>query len=179
MSNITSSTYRVVLKRLARARIVFVVSCCLIVSGVVTCIALTPALLSVAVPFMSIVKNESTAEKDHAAIYEENKKQATRVRVLMSALEPFVHIQENLPHEIIERIYALRPEGVLIERLEYQSTPIRQIHIMGTSRAREPVNDFRTILQREKLFESVSVPVAALVGALDGRFTMTLTLKQL
>ncbi len=61
--------------------------------------------------------------------------------------------------------------------MKYQSGEQGQIVIAGTASAREPVNDFRSALMATGLFDGVSVPVAALVGALEGNFSMTLTGK--
>jgi hypothetical protein len=111
-----------------------------------------------------------------AALYDESKKEAAKTRALLAVVAPFAEERVS-PQALIARVYELRPDGVSVETIKYQSGETGQIVITGNASAREPVNDYRTAITETGLFEGVSVPVAALVGALEGNFTMTLTGK--
>lgn len=175
MSTVLPTENRKEIMAATRARIILVGTLAASLSACVAILSLVPALLTVEVPLMT-EDISSGAEKDQKALYEENRKVAAKVRTMLSVLAPFSEEKPSI-QRLIARVYELTPEGVYIERIQYQSGKEGNITLTGTSEAREPVNDFRTALVSEGVFESVSVPVAALVGALDGRFTMTLSGK--
>lgn len=172
MSNVLPLAARSKILHDTQARVITVGALVASACAIVAILALTPAFLTSAIPLLSDTVPATSDET--TALYEENKKEASRVRAALSVLAPFT---EERPHvqKIIARVYELQPRGVDIERMQYQSGKPGQITLTGVSDAREPVNDFRAALVAEGVFSSVSVPVAALVGALDGRFTMTLS----
>jgi hypothetical protein len=64
---------------------------------------------------------------------------------------------------------------VSLESISYNAGEEGELSIVGSAQGRELVNDYRAALVREGFFTNVSVPVAALVGASEGNFRMTLT----
>ncbi len=172
MSNVLPLLARNTILRDTQARVVTVGAHVASASAVVAILALVPAFLTSAIPLLSDAVPVTSDET--SALYEENRKEASRIRAALSVLAPFTEERPQV-QKIIARVYELRPGGVDIERMQYQSGKPGQITLTGVSDAREPVNDFRAALVAEGFFSSVSVPVAALVGALDGRFTMTLS----
>ena len=48
------------------------------------------------------------------------------------------------------------------------------IVVEGLSQSREAINEYRAELSNDARFQSVSVPIGALAGIEDGRFTVTL-----
>ncbi len=174
MSNILSSVERARVARIARDRLILCSSLMMSLVAFVALLAITPSLLTVAIPLMTSQGAVSSAEAESAALQEEGRSQASRTRSMVAVLAPFAEERASVNARITQ-LYALRPSGVSIETITYQSGVQGQISITGVSDAREPVNDFRTILMAEGGYESVSVPIAALVGALEGRFTMTLS----
>ncbi len=174
MSNILPPSERARVARNARDRIILSASVMFSLAALVALLALVPSLVSVAIPLMTSRNMPSSAETERASLHEENRTEASRTRAMLVVLAPFA--TERPPvYSRISKLYAVRPSGVSIETIRYQSGSPGQITVMGVSDAREPVNDFRTALVGEGEYESVSVPVAALVGALEGRFTMTLS----
>ncbi len=174
MSNILPPAERIRIARAARDRVVLSASVMLSLAAIVALLALIPSLVTVAIPLMTSGNVPSAAETERAALHEENRTQASRTRLTLAVLAPFA--EERAPvYARILQLYAVRPDGVEIETIRYQSGTPGQITVMGASDAREPVNDFRTALVSGGTYASVSVPVAALVGALEGRFTMTLS----
>lgn len=176
MSNVIPSAARHALVRDAKARLVFVGALLVGLAAVVSIAALIPALLLTVVPLIGEHGEMSDSEKEQAALYEESRTQAAQTRAHLAVLLPFTEERVS-PQSLISRVYSLRPSGVSISAIKYYAGTSGQIVITGTSEAREPLNDFRTTLTDTGLFESVSVPVAALVGALEGNFSMTLSGK--
>ncbi len=172
MSNVLPTTAKKKILHDTQMRVVAVGSIAAAAAALVAILALTPVFLTSSIPLLT---GEVPASSDETMVlFEENRKESSRIRAVLAVLVSFTEEKPSV-QKIIERVYALRPKGVVIERMQYQSGKPGHITIIGLSDAREPVNDFRAALVEEGVFASVSVPVAALVGALDGRFTMTLS----
>ena len=77
--------------------------------------------------------------------------------------------------DTIAGVYVLRPPGVKVEDIVYSAGKVGTITISGTASNRDVINAYRASLSQSGRFDNVSVLVAALVGALEGRFTITLT----
>ncbi len=176
MSNIVPTVVRERLESAAKARVVFVSALMLGLAAVVASVALMPALFLAITPLIDESKSLSELEKEQTAQYETSRKEAASTRANIAMLAPLIEGRVS-PQALIGRVYALRPSGVSISAIKYHAGTSGQIVITGTSNAREPLNDYRSTLMNTGLFEGVSVPVAALVGALEGNFSMTLTGK--
>jgi Tfp pilus assembly protein PilN len=150
---------------------VVVASFLLMCVGLVAIFALLPAFISSAMPLLGETRVEETSSQ---AQKDENRKQISSTRTALATLVPYM-ADTSSSQVVISKVYALRPSGVEIETIRYTAGSPATLVVTGVSDAREPVNDYRTKLVSDGSFENVSVPVAALVGALDGRFTMTLT----
>jgi Tfp pilus assembly protein PilN len=165
MSNVLPPEAKMRVVRDTQARMIVVGSTVASLAALLAILALTPAFLTSAIPLLSdAVPGESDETTE---LYEVNRKESSRIRATLAVLNPFTEERKSV-QKIIARVYELRPEGVDIERIQYQSGKSGQITLTGLSEAREPVNDFRASLVAEGVFSNVSVPVAALVGALDG-----------
>ena len=132
---------------------------------------LMPAYFAAVLPRMSLsgpqLDNEQRVQE------ESDREIASRTRSLLAALMPFSEEQPAI-YERIAKANSLRPSGVTIERITYQRGETGEITIAGIAQSREHVNAYREALEGEPLFERVSVPVAALVGASEGNFTVSL-----
>jgi Tfp pilus assembly protein PilN len=173
MSNVLPQHARAQMMRDIRAR--FLLSGSLVLSAValVALLALTPAYFSIAIPRMSLANVSQNVSEEQRVQEDADREIASRTRSLLSALMPFTEERASI-YPVIERALGLQPEGISIESIVYKSGTTGEITIVGTAQSREPVNTYREALTAEKTFESVSVPVSALVGASEGNFTMTL-----
>lgn len=174
MSNVLGAEWRGRIKHTALARFVAMGSIVCALAALIAILALVPAFISATIPLWANSGDTSVGESEQAVAQTANRTDAARIRSMLAVLAPFATDSPSVG-ELISRAYTLRPAGLLIETIKYQAGTPGQISITGISEAREPVNDFRTTLAKEEAFKGVSVPVAALVGALDGRFTITLT----
>lgn len=159
--------------RAARARFLLTGALVLSVAALIAILALIPAYLSVALPRMSLADAIQTDDKERSQ-EESDREIGSKTRALLATLAPFSEERPRV-YSLIARAYALRPSGITIERMTYAAGTRGEITIVGTALSREHVSTYRAALAAESAFTSVSVPVAALVGASLGRFTVTLS----
>jgi len=158
-------------KRLSRrmfARFIFVLSLTLILGAVIASLALLPAILQVRIAQEAL----TSPENEVARTARDDQAKGARAQILMDALSPIVLATSTPATEALDAALALKPASVSISNISYGPGSIQ---LSGVSNNRQAVNAFRDALEKDSHFKTVAVPVAALVGTQDGRFTMTLT----
>ena len=172
MSNVLPASARAKVMRIVRARFLMTGSLVFSAGAIVATLSLMPAYLSVVIPRMSL-SGASPITGQERVQEESDRDIASRMRSLIAVLAPFSEVHPPV-HDVIARVYAIRPSGIAIERIMYKAGSQGEITVVGTALSRDHVNAYREALEGETIFASVSVPVAALVGASAGNFTVTL-----
>jgi hypothetical protein len=160
--------------KVVRARFLLTGALVFSVAAVIAILALTPAFLTTTLP-RETLSSVLSSSQDRVKQEEEDRTVTTRTRALLATLAPFT--QKKTPvHTVVARVLELSPDEVSIESISYRAGESEgELSIVGTAEGREFVNDYRSALVGEGFFTNVSVPVAALVGASEGNFRMTLT----
>ncbi|HWO07694.1 MAG TPA: PilN domain-containing protein [Candidatus Paceibacterota bacterium] len=169
MSNVLTGEAKKNLDRRMRARFVFIGASIVSLAALVAALALAPAFVSVQIAQASL--HAPSLEETRAA--QDDQEKVARAQSLVTALGPLTHASSSVS-DALALALELQPRSISITALTYQAAT-HQIVLSGTSQSREAVNEFRDALREAGAFTDVSVPVAALVGAQEGRFTITLT----
>lgn len=181
MTNVLPSNTQTAIMRKTSARFLLTGGIILTCSGIIACLSLVPAFLAAQVPENSA---SGGANGELVAQEQEDRKTVTRLRTFLIELSPFLAEKISV-HDAMQTALALAPEDISITGVGYKievqeqeegKDPIKtgQITITGVA-SRDDVNAFREALIQEPTFKSVAIPVAALVGAREGNFTMTLS----
>lgn len=165
MANVLPSA-RTTLALRMRARYIIVLGLTLSASAFVAILALLPAFISI-----SIARAGLTAESTHEAPTEQV--EAARTLALIQTLSAFAGTTS--PATVVPSVLALRSPGISVTSIRYTSGAPASLILSGTSAAREGVSGYRDALVSDGRFGKVSVPVAALVGTQEGRFSITLS----
>lgn len=151
------------------ARFLLVGSFMISAAAVVAILAIMPAYISVQIARAAVEngaeRGGGTASADHEA--------AVRTQGLITQLNPVANATSS-PTDALSLALAQKPAGLSITTITYARDK-STILLTGISQRREAVNALRDALEATKRFSSVTVPVSALVGAQEGRFTITLT----
>ncbi|MDO8481857.1 MAG: hypothetical protein Q7S75_02125 [bacterium] len=159
-----------------RGRLILVGSLVFLGMAILAGIALLPAYVVLQVEKSSQAKLAaivSTQPEPNPQIQTE-RDDIIRTQTLIAKITPIVSATSS-PTESIKYALALRPKGVTVTNINFTSGPQWSVTITGDSAGREHINQYREALSNDGHFQSVSVPVGALVGSNDGRFTITLT----
>ncbi len=151
-----------------RARFLIVLSLVLIGLSVLAYVALLPSF--VALESNTLSDAEISAQGNSVT---QSLKSMQGSQALLTAVSPVIYATSS-PSLAIEKAIALRPKGATVSRIRYISSS-RSIQIAGVAN-REALTAYRTALENDGMFTTVSVPVAALVGA-SGQFSITLAGK--
>jgi hypothetical protein len=141
------------------------------IGAIIAIVALLPAFLSVYLPRVAL---SNTPPSSDAAQTEAARAAVASTHALINELSPLIS-EKPAFSQIIGVIFDRLPEGVSITNINYVGGAPGTITVSGTTGLRENVNFYRQSLAEDKRFDSVTVPVAALVGILSGNFTVTLT----
>ena len=151
---------------LHRARFITILSLMLIALALFMLIALIPSFAALEVNTLS--EEEVSAQGSTAG---ESMKSMMRSQALLNAVAPVVSATSS-PASGIAKAIAVRPKGVTVDHIRYVG-PSKSIQLGGRA-TREQLTAYRTALETEGTFTTVSVPVAALVGS-SGQFSITLS----
>ncbi len=151
-----------------RARFLTVLSLVLIGVSVLAYVALLPSF--VALQSNTLTDEEISAQGNSAS---DNLKSMQKSQALLTAVKPIIYATTT-PTLAMEKVVALRPKGAIVSRIRYIGSS-GNIQIAGVAN-RETLTAYRTALENDGMFTTVSVPVAALVGA-SGQFSITLSGK--
>ncbi|MFZ2886743.1 MAG: PilN domain-containing protein [Minisyncoccia bacterium] len=170
MSNVLAPEAKKGLDRSMRARYIFITAVLLFLGALLAILALLPAFFSVQVAQASL--NAPSIEEANGA--RDDSAKALRAQTLLAALQPLV-VATTTPSDALRNALELQPDGLSITTITFQSGSDKGIVLSGVAVRREAVNAYRDALEESGKFSSVAVPVAALVGTQEGRFTITLT----
>ena len=163
------------LANMIRSRFLLTGSIVLTLAALLSMLALVPALLFAHAPQAALF----AAESDETKVSEGNQMKIDResvqhTRALLTELSALGQLKRSLS-DTIALVSTLRPSGVVLGTIVYSSGKVSTLTVSGSAPNRDVINAYRTSLSQSGRFDTVSVPVAALVGALEGRFTITLT----
>ena len=165
MANVLPPETKRHLDTIMRSRMVIILSLMLLLGAGVASLALTPAFIML--QFASSALDEQVSDSrqlsDQAA--------AARAQALTQGLLP-VATATSSPSSALAHALSLRPSGISITSL---SVTANKVVVQGVASRREAVQEYREALDADPRYTQVSVPVAALVGTQDGRFSITLT----
>jgi hypothetical protein len=168
MSNVLTIEEKKKLDRRFRARYIFVASLVATVGALIAALSLIPSLFFISTARAAL--NAPTIEEVSSA--RDDQAKAMRAQTLIEALKPLASASTT-PSDALTETLALRPTGISISTITYHAGS-RSIVLTGTSVRREDVSAYRDALEASDMFSSVVVPLAALAGTQDGRFTITL-----
>lgn len=157
-----------------RTRFMIAGSIGLILVAIIALVSIAPSYILLIVNRPQIHEVESQKVTDTT----DDRAVAQKTKALLSDLAPILE-EDYLPTELIEKALAVKPQGILIDRIRYASGDgLPSIVIAGTTNVRGQAEQLRKALEGTQLFERVSIPVGDLVGANGNQFTVTLTLKK-
>lgn len=168
MSNVLTTEAKRSLDRGTRARYLFFTGVVFTVGATVASLALLPAFLTVFVARASVAPSveEARGSRDDSAA-------ASRAQMIVGALKPLVSATTT-PSVALEQALELQPRELSITSITYEAAAHKLV-LSGVADERGAVNVFSDALKGSGVFTNVNVPVAALAGTQEGRFTMTLT----
>lgn len=158
-------------RKLHKARFVFVGSLVASTCGVFALLTLIPTyiLVSIEHPMTS-----TTSDGEIALPASTDRDDLVRAQIMAKELQPFASSTASaLP--ILAAILDVRPAGTIITSIRFARGNPHSIIINGEAPSRDEINEYRAILTRDARYENVSVPIGVLAGSEDGRFSITIT----
>ena len=149
-----------------RSRFVLAAALTLLAGAVIVALCLAPTAVFLRLAIAGLPEQVQVSE----TVRDDQAKQA-RIAAMVSTLSPIVGATTT-PSASVGAALALKPVGLSVTSITYTKG---RIVFSGSSRDRQAVNDYRESLEADTRYTSVAVPVAALVGTQEGRFTITLT----
>jgi len=150
-----------------RARLVLVTSLVLLGLAAIGGLVLLPSYfaLKIAAPPLAETTPLETGAPDDALVVERAQFLVREVTGVLGAT--------SSPSATVLSALALKPVGITISRVLYQSDTTGQITISGVG-GREAVSAYRDALTKSGTYASVAVPAGALVGSQGGSFSIVL-----
>jgi hypothetical protein len=171
MSNVLPQSEKKAARRRMFARFLLIGSCALGAGAGVAILSITPALISVKIARASL---DASQREEAQGNMSEDQTAALRAQGLITALLPIANATSS-PTEALSLALAQKPAGISITAITYSSGAKSAIALTGTADRREAVSAFRDNLEKTGRFSKVEVPVAALLGTQEGKFTITLS----
>lgn len=168
MANVLPPDAKKQLDRRARWRAIFVIGCAGMLAALIAILALMPTFIALASARASL--DAPSQELENAREYQA---QARRTQALIDALEPIV-LSTTSPSTMLADALEFLPPGVTVSAVTYQAAQ-QTVILTGEAKGRESLNAYRDALEASGRFKEVDIPVAALAGTQEGRFTVTLT----
>lgn len=169
MANVLPPQFKKSLWRVQRAHYALVFAIMLGILVVVGAVALAPSYLAleIASPRVpEIPENTQREVTDPLAL--------ARANALVTNLMAATHATSS-PSELFAMIFDASTSEIVVDSISLTESGSR-IAVSGTG-SREGISAYRNILSENDLFSSVSVPVGALVGSENSRFSITITLR--
>ena len=113
---------------------------------------------------VSLSQRDRTA--DQAAV--------THTNAAITLLLPLINASST-SIDTIQQAVSVRPVGVRIDGILYTKGTPASLMIVGSADTPSLVSAYRTALAGNPIFDSVTVPVGALVGTDGGRFSITIS----
>ncbi|MFZ2555666.1 MAG: PilN domain-containing protein [Minisyncoccia bacterium] len=170
MANVIPSEGLLSLRRRMSARFLLVGSLMLATSALLGLLAILPAYVSVTISRATLESSTEAAAQSSSG----DQAAAQQAQGLITLLTPLATATSS-PATALAAVLAQKPVGISVTTISYVGGAKKTLVLSGIASRREAVNQFRDALEKTGLFSSVAVPVAALVGTQDGRFTMTLS----
>jgi Tfp pilus assembly protein PilN len=165
MANVLPQKEKKRILREVRSRFILTLALVLLVGALVASASMLPAWISV-----RIALNGISHDSEMSQTVREDQAKHARALALVNVLNPLL-LSTTTPSGGLIAALTAKPAGMSITGINYTKG---QLVLTGVSRDRQALNEYRETLEDEALFTSVNVPVAALVGTQDGRFTITL-----
>jgi len=165
MTNVIPSEEYKRVRREYRARFLFIGSLALLLCALFTAAALIPAEITLRT--LAPAPNPAGAAPGNTAA------DTTAIKNSQGLLTAVSSLSATSSLNAIGDALSARPPGISIVEISYDISG-HVITLSGTAANPEDVNAYRMALQKNPEFESVSVPVQALLGTQNGAFTMTL-----
>ena len=167
MSNLLPDSYLKQLLRNFRARFILVGSLLSVAAALVSVLALLPGfimLYSTRPDTVPASQNSEQSKKD--AI------EAGTIQLLTKQYAPLLSVGSTT--NAVFQALSVKPQKIHIDHISYSFGEASVLILSGVAENRSAINEYKEALSHGELFKSVSVPVGDLVGALGGKFRITL-----
>lgn len=171
MSNVLPQSEKKAAQRRMRARFLFIGSCALGAGACVAILSIMPAIISLKIARAALDASHRDEAQGNPS---EDQTAALRAQGLITALLPIANASSS-PTAALSIALAQRPAGLSITAITYTGGAKGTLALTGTANRREDVSAFRDGLEKTGRFSKVEVPVAAILGTQEGRFTITLS----
>lgn len=151
-----------------RSRFIIMLSLILFALALLAALTLTPSYLA-----LEIAAPPQADETTTHAVGTSDPVGLARAQTIVRTLSPVLTATSS-PTSLIESVLSVKPAGVTITQVTYSTLSGSQLTLSGSG-AREKVSAYRDALSKDPLFTSVSIPVSALVGSGEGRFSLTIS----
>lgn len=168
MSNVLPPERKRIEQSLVKARFVRTFGWVVFVGALVALIALAPSYISVRMARTALESALSEPESSEAA--KADALTASAAQNILSAVKPVITATSS-PSSALSSALRVKPDGISIRGMAYTKG---MLTLSGTGESREIINAYRDALDQDPIFTSVVIPVAALVGAQEGKLTITL-----
>lgn len=171
MTNLLPEKTRTRLLRLHLYRFVSFVSFALAALAVLFMLALLPAYLALHAERATLAQaSPPSSLSDEERV---DRTEGARVKTMLSDLAIAAPATSTISSAVSATL-SLKPQGVFIDRISF--SPHMGLIVAGRASGRDAIQGFRTaLLSDTERVAAVSVPVASLLGAEEGRFTITIT----
>jgi len=168
MANLLPALYARTIWRFYMARLILATALIFIIGAMLAALSLVPAYWTLrtsekAAPMAPGSIDQTTQQTDRVTLISATS-YTTALLAIVSA--------STTPSAALTEILNVKPQAIGIDRIAYTQG---SIVIGGSALTPSTLEQFRSTLAANPLFKQVSVPVSALVGADQGRFTLTLT----
>ncbi|OGG58574.1 hypothetical protein A2765_02515 [Candidatus Kaiserbacteria bacterium RIFCSPHIGHO2_01_FULL_56_24] len=171
MSNVLPQSEKKAARRRMFAHFLLIGSIAFGAGACVAILSIVPAFLSVKIARAAL----DASQRDHAqGSVSEDQSAAVRAQGLITALQPIANASSS-PTEALSLALAQKPAGLSITAITYTGGAKGTLALTGTADRREAVSAFRDGLEKTGRFSKVEVPVAAILGTQEGKFTITLS----
>ncbi len=172
MSNVLPQETRARIETFVRYKFVVILALILIGSAFIALLSILPAYVSIYVPKLAL---EETSRELREAEAQANDDRTTVARTKALTAELGAVRSEPVIAPLIETVLAEKPRTITISNIVFRPGSPGSLVLTGTSEDRRDLEAYRERLTALGRFDTVSVPVAALVGALSGSFTITIS----
>ena len=172
MTNVLPKETRARIEAHVHAKFVVVGAIMAASSGAIALLSILPAYVSIYLP-RTALEDASRELRDLEAQAGEDRAVVARTRAIVGELAGVRAEPQAAP--LIGDILAQKPASIIIENIAYRPGSPGTITLTGKTPDRRDLEAYRERLTAMQRFSSVSIPVAALVGALSGAFTITLS----
>jgi len=165
MANVLPPEIKKLSDRTLRARLVLLLGTTLLLGALVAALSLIPAFVSVQFASSSLDEQAATPREMNDQVT------AARFQALTIGLVPLATATSS-PSGALAHALSLRPSGISVTNVSFTAG---KMVLQGIALRRESVQEYRAALDADPRYTQVTVPVAALAGTQDGKFSVTLT----